>query len=200
MILVKHWNTLPGEGVDSSLLGLEEQDRQASVKNGLWILSCLAARYGLVSSCLISNGSVHTQAVWSLFWILLGIYVSLSCPFFAEGSCFPEGLSVPPTILSPAEYLDKNQTSSLSSNRSLSAVSPVFYGCCLNSSTSGCCKEKQTCCLSLKKGQERTCRLNAQSTQIWYSERYLTKLLNIQRENTEGITRDKLEQTHFFLE
>lgn len=172
MILVKHWNTLPGEGVGSSLLGLEEQDRQASVKNGPWILSCLAARYELVSSCLISNGPVHTQVVWSLSWILLGIYVSLSCPFFCWRFLLPWGigLSVPPTILSPAEYLDKNQTSSLSSNRSLSAVSSVFYGWCLNSSTRGCCKEKQTCCLSVKKGQERTWELNAQSTQFWYSD------------------------------
>lgn len=47
----------------SSLLDLEEQDRQASVKNDLCILSCLAARYGLASPCLIFNGSVHTQAV-----------------------------------------------------------------------------------------------------------------------------------------
>lgn len=84
MILVRHWNTWPGEGVGSSLLGLEEQDRQASVKNDQCILSCLAARYGLAFSCLIFNGSVHTQAVWSLSWILLGIYVSLSCPFLLK--------------------------------------------------------------------------------------------------------------------
>jgi len=64
------------------LLDLEEQDRQASVNNDLCILSCLPARYGLASSCLFFNGSLHTQAVWSLSWILLGIYVSLSCPFF----------------------------------------------------------------------------------------------------------------------
>lgn len=63
MVLMKHGNMLPEEGVGSSLLSLEEQDRQASVKNDLCILSCLAARCGLVSSCLIFNGSVHTQAV-----------------------------------------------------------------------------------------------------------------------------------------
>lgn len=59
---MKHRNTLPGEGVGSFLLGPEEQDRQASVKNDLCMLSYLAAKYGLVSSCLIFSGSVHTQA------------------------------------------------------------------------------------------------------------------------------------------
>lgn len=158
---------LAGVGCGLFLLGLAEQDGQASVRNDPCILSCLAARYGLASLSCVCNGSLHKQAVWSLPWILLGIYLHLSCLFFfffPEGLCFPEGISVYPTILSPPEYWDKNQTSSLSSNCLVLAVSPAFYGWCLNSPTSGCCREKQTCCLSLKKGQERTRAVNAQST------------------------------------
>lgn len=47
----------------SSLLGLAEQDGQASVRNDPCVLSCLAARYGLASLSCIFNGSLHTQAV-----------------------------------------------------------------------------------------------------------------------------------------
>lgn len=41
MILMKHRNALPGGGIGSSLLGLAEQDGQASARNDPCILSCL---------------------------------------------------------------------------------------------------------------------------------------------------------------
>lgn len=83
--------------------------------------------------------------------------------FFAEGSCFPEGLLVHPTILSPAEYLDKNQTFLLAATAHCQQHHQFFYGYCLNNSTSGCFREKQTHCLSLEKQQEETWGVNAQS-------------------------------------